>query len=305
MTSSKSNFNSKVLLFGEYSVVRSGDALCLPYSLFDGHLTFPKENVRIDSELKALCQYLKKLKNEQRLLIDLDVTSFEFDISQGLSFNSTIPQGYGVGSSGALCAAVFDRYHNGDLKALSEVDLKAAFAQIESHFHGSSSGIDPLISYYNRPIKIVSKGQLEFVDLPIFEGKGKGAIFLLNTGRPRRTEPLVNLFLEKCKTDSFSKLCDQVLLPINDNCIEHFLCGDVDRLYEDFKELSDFQFRHFAPMIPKLCVDIWENGINGEDYFLKLCGAGGGGFLLGMTKDFDKAANSLSGHEIRPLIRFP
>ena len=29
---------------------------------------------------------------------------------RGLYFESTIPQGFGIGSSGALCAAIYDRY---------------------------------------------------------------------------------------------------------------------------------------------------------------------------------------------------
>ena len=41
-------------------------------------------------------------------------------------------------------------------------------------------------------------------------------------------------------------------------------------------------------MIPDFLQKKWANGLESELYCLKLCGAGGGGFLLGMTSDFEK-----------------
>ena len=76
------------------------------------------------------------------------------------------------------------------------------------------------------------------------------------------------------------------------------------KLMENFKLLSEFQFEHFTPMIPKLYRKVWQEGIDGGDYSLKLCGAGGGGFLMGITKDFQKAKQVLSAHEIRLLLSF-
>ncbi len=31
---------------------------------------------------------------------------------------------------------------------------------------------------------------------------------------------------------------------------------------------------------------IWESGLQRNDFKMKLCGSGGGGFLLGISKDF-------------------
>ena len=298
------SFYSKVLLFGEYSIIRNSMALAVPYSLFEGKLTFPRDkSFRLDSELKAFCQYLKQLDSRDELLCPLDLSSFEFDIGQGLFFDSSIPQGYGVGSSGAVVASIFENYKIISDERLENITyLKSVFAQMESHFHGSSSGADPLISYLNAPILIDGKTSYRKVDIP--KTSGEGAIFLLNTGRPRRTEPLVNLFLEKCKTESYSNLCDNVLAPITNNCINSFLSGDKESLFEFFRELSDFQFRHFGPMIPTLYSELWENGLKYENFYLKLCGAGGGGFLLGMTPNIKQAMAELEQYEIRPLYRF-
>ena len=297
-------FYSKVLLVGEYSVIQSSMGLCIPYTLFDGKLTFRRDNTAvIDPELKAFSLFIKQLIDSNQLFCQFDITSFEFDISQGLYFDSTIPQGYGVGSSGALVAAIFDRYEQENHSTLDIAKLKKIFSQMESHFHGASSGVDPLISYLNSPILIKNKNDLGSVTLPKFP-KGQGGIFLLNTKRSRKTEPLVNLFLEKTKNSHFNDLCDNILKPITNDCIKNFLDADTKNLLDNFKKLSEFQFEHFSPMIPTLYRDLWIEGIKSNDYSFKLCGAGGGGFLMGITSDFQKVKHVLSAHEIRLLLSF-
>lgn len=293
-------FYSKVLLFGEYSVIQHSMALCIPYPLFEGKLRFPREkNKTTDAELKAFCQYIKKMPE----ITSIDTKSFEFDLGQGLFFNSSIPQGFGVGSSGALVAAVYDRYAKEKISLTELSQLKDLFARLESHFHGSSSGVDPLISYLGRSLLIHGKKDYRAVELPKY-GQGKGGLFLLNTGRPRRTEPLVNLFLEKCRQESFLRECMDRLIPINDACIDAFLHENVEELSHKMAQLSKLQFEHFVPMIPQLYQETWQRGLESGDFHLKLCGAGGGGFLLGITKDFARLEEVLPGHEIRPLFLF-
>ncbi len=294
------SFYSKVLLFGEYSVIQHSMALSIPYNLFEGRLKFPRDKSKgVDPELKAFCQYLKKLPDS-----NIDTKSFEFDLSQGLFFHSTIPQGFGVGSSGALVAAVYDRYAKEVISLENLSTLKDHFARMESHFHGSSSGVDPLISYLGQSLLIHGKKDYRAVELPKYNGGGKGGLFLLNTGRPRRTEPLVNLFLEKCRQVDFIENCMNKLIPINDACIEAFLDQDTANLFEHMASLSKIQYEHFAPMIPQLYQETWKRGLESGDFHLKLCGAGGGGFFLGVTKDFAKLEEVLPSAEIRPLFSF-
>ena len=312
----KELFVSKILLFGEYSIIKDSMALCVPYSLFEGALTFRNgDGPKVEPELKAFSQYLKKLhKEEAHPILDFhfDLQSFDFDISQGLFFDSTIPQGYGLGSSGALCASLFSRYA---LNSCNKEEflkdpkmifrLRSYFSLMESFFHGSSSGLDPLISYLSQAIVIRAKNDFERVELSLNQfGEGKGGIFLLNTGRSRKTEPLVNLFLEKCLTSEFNQVCEEELLPVTNECIRYFCQNDLFNLLKVFKRLSSFQREHFGPMIPPLFKELWEKGLSSDNFYLKLCGAGGGGFLLGITDDFKKVENSLSSHEIRIVNRF-
>ncbi len=298
-------FPAKILLFGEYSVIRGSKALAIPYHLFSGKLTFFNDKkITPDSELKAFATYLSRKIKKNELSFDFDIRSFNFDISGGLRFESSIPQGYGAGSSGALCAAIFNQYAKVTKEQLNDISfLKTSFKELESHFHGSSSGVDPLISYLDCPLEISSNGLRKLV-LPEYEGNSDGGIFLLNTQRARRTEPLVNLFLEKCSTKAYASLCDKVLSPITDQCIDSLLIKNIDKLLFSFKELSQFQIEHFNAMIPNLYRDIWADGLAGDDFYLKLCGAGGGGFLLGVTKSFRSLPEEITDLNIRPIVRF-
>ncbi len=303
----KKSFPSKILLFGEYTIIRNSKALAIPFEIFEGILTFPKTNQEkggssVDSELLAFSQYLKNIK----FPFDdcsLDADSFRFDVSQGLTFESSIPQGFGVGSSGALCSAIFQRYGHVPMALLSNPKkMKSIFAVLENHFHGESSGIDPLISFYTKPILMDSQREISIIDI-VPPHKGEGEIFLLNTGRARRTEPLVSLFLEKCKSDHFISTLDERIIPTANDCIDLFLEGNYQLLEKKFRDLSSLQYDFFLEMIPKLFRPIWKEGLTSEDFSLKLCGAGGGGFILGFTRDLSIAKKRLGNFDIRP-VRF-
>jgi len=287
------NFSAKVLLFGEYSIIQNSMGLALPLELFSGHLSFEqKANQSVSNkELRSLAQYIKHIKKQNKIHF-FDLESFEFDLNQGLYFDSTIPEGYGAGSSGALCAALYHQYVEGKDSILFNNDnlleLKENLAILESHFHGSSSGFDPLLSFVNRPM-LFQENKIDFVDIPQASSRSASLyIFLLDTGRSRKTGPLVSLFLEKLKNPDFELACLNVLNPLTNNCIDAFLTANTKDLWDKVMHLSAFQFQHFLPMIPPIYHDFWMKGLKEKQFTLKLCGAGGGGFLLGMTQNFEQ-----------------
>lgn len=306
-------FNAKILLFGEYSIIQNSMGLSIPYESFQGQLAFgDTSNALIKTSNKALAQYgayLKKLQKKGKLLMDFDIEQFEQDIKKGLYFESNIPQGFGVGSSGATCAALYDRYaiNKYDPNHLIGDDLmqlKKVFAQMESFHHGTSSGMDPLICYLNLPILIKSRDSIGTVDLPEASQKGQGAIFLLNTGTPGNTRPLVELFLDKCKQNEFLDLVRKSFIPYNDNCIKGFLKGETKALFYNMYFLSKFLLENLSPMIPALVRDLWKQGLDTKAYYLKLCGSGGGGYVLGFTEDLEEAKKYLKDHQIQVIKRF-
>jgi len=57
-------------------------------------------------------------------------------------------------------------------------------------------------------------------------------------------------------------------------------------------------------MIPMAFHKIWEQGLKTNDYYLKLCGSGGGGYILGFAQDYEKAKNSLKDYKLELVYRF-
>lgn len=305
-------FNSKILLFGEYSVIQDSMSLTLPYQEFGGKLTFDKSknsNATVQQSnqyLKDFAQYIQQKIEAQILNIDFDNQQFMSDIEAGLYFDSSIPQGFGVGSSGALVAAVYTKYGKNQLrldttpKKEDILKLKSTLATLESFFHGSSSGVDPLICYLNLPLLINGKNGVEPVKIEL-KNDGKGAIFLIDTGITRSTEPLVKYYMQRMQEHTYREFVDKQLKPFANNCIQAFLDGDKETLFAYLKLLSKFQFEHFKPMIPKLFSKYWKRGLDTGEYYLKLCGAGGGGFILGFTKNFEHTQKQLKGQKLELL----
>lgn len=312
MAKSEQSFNSKILLFGEYSIIQDSMGLTMPYDEFKGKLTFDASEMKADfvnesnDHLEAFASYLETCLLTGQLPIDFDIEGFKNDIASGMYFQSNIPQGFGVGSSGALVAAVYEKYTRNKI-AYNEkpsrekiFELKAILAKMESYFHGSSSGVDPLICYLNLPLLIRGKESIEPVKMEM-NGKGAGAIFLIDTGISRSTEPLVKYYMQRMEEPSFREFVDKQLKPFANNCIQAFLDGDKETLFAYMKLLSKFQFEHFKPMIPKLFDKVWKRGLDTGEYYLKLCGAGGGGFILGFTQDFEATKKQLKGQNIELL----
>src|SRR6056300_1482165 len=148
-------FYGKVLLFGEYGIIKDSMGLSIPHTYYKGAFQFSDEfTAEQESSNQHLRNYLEYLKSENAPC-RFDYGTFEHEINEGLHFDSSIPQGFGVGSSGALVAAIYERYATDKIEFSGQPisgeisDLKKIFGQMESYFHGKSSGLDPLICYLN------------------------------------------------------------------------------------------------------------------------------------------------------------
>lgn len=247
---------------------------------------------KLQQQLPFFKQYLEK----QGLKEWVDTDKFTKNLEQGLYFDANIPTGYGVGSSGALCAGVLDKFGIKN-KLLSLPDLKEIFANMESFFHGASSGTDPLVSYLNYPILLGDT--IQQVMLPEKKEGNQYTLFLLDTGIKREASPFINGFLERCKDDHYNKKCQTQLVPLVDDAIHTFLNNQWDLLFSTIHELSLFQFRYFDFMILDTFKNIWLEGLSSDNFKLKICGAGGGGFLLGISSNHEKTATLLKHY---PLI---
>ncbi len=307
-------FYSKILLFGEYGIIEDSKGLSIPYNFYKGALkseeNLTNEAKKSNESLVRFAEYLEKLQSEQPELVTFDIDTLKQDVANGMYFDSSIPQGYGVGSSGALVAAIYDKYALNKITVLENLtrekllQLKAIFGQMESFFHGKSSGLDPLNSYLSLPILINSKDNIEPTGIPSQSTQGKGAVFLIDSGIIGETAPMVNIFMENLKDQGFRKMLKSQFIKHTDACVENFLNGDVKSLFENTKKLSKVVLNNFKPMIPEQFHQVWQKGIESNDYYLKLCGSGGGGYILGFTQDLDKAKQSLKDYKLEVVYNF-
>ena len=309
-------YMSKILLFGEYSLIHDSMALSIPFHGFQGELTFnPQLLDEVQSKesnrhLKYYAVFLRAKIDAKEFPFEFNISELEKDIKNGIVFDSNIPQGFGVGSSGALIAVLYSKYSKDPISNQNEITekqmttLKAYFAYMESYFHGVSSGMDPLICYLNKPVLLEGKQNLNSVGLPEYKKDSKRAIFLIDTGKPGKTQPLVNLFLEKCKEEGFIKSIKEELIPSNNSCIKSFLKGEAKEMFAHLKDLSHYLLSNLTPMIPEQFHKAWEKGIQTGAYYLKLCGSGGGGFILGFTEDIEKAKNELKEYSLKVVHQF-
>lgn len=282
------SYPAKIIVLGEYTVLSGSRALVVPYGDFSGRWSFVDKNNESSGILKSFCDH--KLDH----LIHLD--TLKKDLDKGLWFDSNIPQGYGVGSSGALIAAIFDVYGKSSQKIL---ELKETLGRMEDFFHGSSSGIDPLVSYLEKPIIIENASEVEVLKTkPSMDG-----FFLVNTNRPRHTGKLIEIYREKMKDAQFKKGCAEILSRDVNFAIDCLLKNDKEHLFHHLWHISKFQWDFFPEMIPTQMRNLWARGIESGDYVLKLCGAGGGGFLLGYSEKLsnDELIQVFEPHDLREL----
>jgi mevalonate kinase len=307
-------FYSKILLFGEYGIIKDSKGLSIPYNFYNGALKVDENPsavaLKSNASLRTYVTYLEQLQKDQPDLVTFNLELLQSDVARGMYFDSSIPQGYGVGSSGALVAAIYDKYAVIKITVLENLtrekllQLKTIFSQMESFFHGKSSGLDPLNSYLSIPILINSKDNIEATGIPSQSANGKGAVFLLDSGIVGETAPMVNIFMENLKEEGFRKMLKNQFVKYTDACVENFLGGDMKSLFENTKQLSKVVLNNFKPMIPEQFHGVWQRGIDTNDYYLKLCGSGGGGYILGFTQDIEKAKISLKDYKLEVVYQF-
>ena len=299
------DFPAKILLFGEYGLLLDSMGLAIPYPYFSGRLNFFAESGKSlegkESTSKGeMLKLLDYLKREASGIPFLDLYRFEADLNNGLYFDSTIPSGSGLGSSGALSAAIFasyslDREHNDYQK------IRTYLAAIESSFHGLSSGIDPVISLINKPV-LINKLPPAITEVDLSPFLKSYTLFLINTHVKGKTKDLVTSFLQRYGESDFKYVIDNEYLPIINHTIETTSSSDLGSFDAAIAKYSQFQLSYFTHLIPFGMRKYFEHGLESNDYHLKICGSGGGGFILGFARDRMKAETYFYENHLDYLI---
>ena len=280
------SFNSKILLFGEYGIMHDSNALSIPYKKFNGslsksdHLSEDQKisNRNIESLYKYIIQedYLNDIINSDNLKEEID---------SGLYFDSNIPIGSGLGSSGALVSSIISRYSKVDLKSFSNSEIKKIMSLVESKFHGNSSGFDPAVSYFNKPM-LYSNQKIKLIERIAFKDF---KVYIIDSQIDSSTKKMIKVFEDKISNSEFRLFFNSKFINNTNQCIDQLI--NTSELFRDsVKELSIDTLHNFQEMIPEKLKNKWKEGIKNDSYYMKLCGSGGGGFFL--AYDFDNQINS-------------
>lgn len=291
MVDTEKRYYAKLMLAGEYGVIAGSEAITVPFRNYSARLAVREGDTQdpaiISSvaSLRKLLIYIRSLPKNS-FYATPDTAKFEGILKKGYYIDSTIPQGYGIGSSGAVSALVYDQFFQSE-KELTLQQKRKDLATLESCFHGKSSGVDAMTCYTESPLHFLPDGEIRHIDGNPLIPRGGYRFFLLDSGQVFDTAPLVRLFLEKMENKDFEKLIKgdyagliQKLIGTLNGTTDH----DTALI---FRAISDFQWNHFLPMIPENMKDAWISGQVSNNYYLKLNGSGGG-FMLGIAHESAK-----------------
>ena len=279
------SFNSKILLFGEYGIMHDSNALSIPYKKFNGSLSKSdhlSEDQKISNRnIESLYEYIIQ---EDYLNDIINSDNLKEEIDSGLYFDSNIPIGSGLGSSGALVSSIISRYSKVDLKSFSNSEIKKIMSLVESKFHGNSSGFDPAVSYFNKPM-LYSNQKLKLIERIAFKDF---KVYIIDSQIDSSTKKMIKVFEDKISKSEFRLFFNSKFINNTNQCIDHLI--NTSKLFRDsVKELSNDTLHNFQEMIPEKLKNKWKEGIKNDSYYMKLCGSGGGGFFL--AYDFDNQIN--------------
>lgn len=273
--------------------------LAFPYPKFYGELIMPDDyavlnhdNLDSNSSIKRLAI---EISHNPDFTYKPKFDQFLEDALCGLYFDSNIPSNYGLGSSGALVASIYAKYfapENIDLKNSSQIhQIQHELAAFESFYHGNSSGTDPLISFLNKALLIHTPLQLE--KLPTVN---KVKFLLIDTKKQSSTKSYMQVFeqISKVKPNTVTDL-----IHYNNESIIALLKNDdksfetISRFCEIEQEILNEMFEYPSELASVL------NTYN-QSFNVKLCGSGGGGYLIGIVKakNYDTVLETLSKNNI-------
>lgn len=284
------SYSSKVILLGEYGVIHGGEILAAPLTQHTARWSIDTSTSQHEFGLQMILDYLRTTDNKA-----IDISKFAESIQGGIYFESNIPSGYGLGSSGAITAGLYDLYAFEDKKKLDPILLQQDLIEIESCFHGVSSGIDPLVIYLDKGVHIDHKG-IHIID----DCLDLSHYFLIDTGKARKTSPLVEQYLERAKNDIYLSEVQKYKSVVSD-AIRSQLTSDHSSLAVNIAMISEWQYEHLDFAIMESFRDLWQSTLQMDDMSIKLCGAGGGGYLLGYAADVDRVVSDLNGYTVLKL----
>lgn len=274
-------YPAKLLLIGEYSILLGSKALAIPLPAY--YITWIHD--RNLTKNNSLLNFIIYLEANASIFFYINFYELNKDIHDGWTLWSNIPSGYGLGSSGAVCAAILDRYQTNESNV---EETHQRLITMETFFHGSSSGLDPMVSYYQVPI-IYNQG-IQLLDLSVLHHLHNYNISLIDSKISRRTSELVSLFKNKLQNNSFKENFIKEIALRNNILIDFFIQNKCKEFIDAWKILSKQTQYFYSEMIISDVNKKWDIAYTNNNY-LKLNGAGGGGYYLLLSENQSFAKN--------------
>jgi mevalonate kinase len=268
------NYPSKLLLFGEYTVLSGSQALAVPLKQWKGEWKQTEDGFAGPGS--PLMKYVNWLKSKD-IISAATAAHIINDAEEGWNYVADIPVGYGLGSSGAYVAAIYDRYIVKE-NSTSASNTLEMLSKMEGYFHGSSSGMDPMVSYMGEAVYKNEMGSFQSINDPGWPESFE--VYLLDSGIGRATGPLVELYKEALTQSPFQLSINRELIPMVEHAIHFYMLGSGQMLEECIQVISQFQRLHFSKLIPASVQKQWDALIKIPGAYVKFCGAGGGGYFL-------------------------
>lgn len=286
---------SKLLLFGEYSILAGSRAITLPLWDYSAKLILPerKSFSNRDSN-QQLTKFVNFLNQSDYFKKHLNLQELAYSTREGLYLESNIPIGYGLGSSAGLCVAIYKAFGISGL--IEPLELKEYYSHMESFFHGKSSGLDPLTIHTEKAL-LANNNSISFLSASLLPKNIH--LYLLDSGILRNTAQLITGFKQMLEQPDYKHTFEFSYLPILNEVIEG-LSHQKNDFWSHLKKLSEMQLKIFENMIPDMIRPIWKKSLQTEDMCIKILGAGGGGFFLLFSK---VELNEIEGFKLKRVLK--
>ncbi len=292
----------KFILSGEHFVLYGIPTIALPWRSVRLHLTREvPSSEEMDTELR---EKLLAAWNRAREFFSLPPDGeFPFTIE------SEIPIGAGFGSSAALCLCLLEAAREEAGAAPLPLKEKIARArELEDLFHGRSSGLDPAVIAYGRPIVFSTGGEIS----PIQWRFPHRSFILALSSKPRQTAEAVARVARFSREfpSRFSEILSE-MSKISNNLLETIEIDDINNSEKRAAEMGrllcdNHRLLREVGVSCRELDDLVDSALKAGAWGAKLTGAGmGGGVLAYCPPDLaGEIEEALMGAGARAVYRY-
>lgn len=206
--------HGKILLCGEYAALLGGDALGVASS---GSLRVKLSQDPFPACYEGSSVMFDPLSQNREsalmLVISYLYSYFSAAISKDpiyLHIDSTIAQGRGMGSSAALCVALYKAFLDYSGLREEEEEEEVIFSllrECENFFHGTSSGIDPALCFAPQACRVHVGPRINADSRPLFIAKKRENLPQLQKAVSRVSQGMSWLKIDTGAAQSSTKEC--------------------------------------------------------------------------------------------------